>query len=156
MREKSAGPTARVWLVAGLAVTVIGIMLVSWWPRPVDAAVLELIERVVPGIRNAVINSPGYGLAEIIANVLMYVPLGVVVGLLARGSASNRSAAAEAVGVAIAVAVVLSVVAESGQALWLPQRYPTGWDVLANATGAMLGVAGVIAVRRSAQRSAPR
>lgn len=129
----------RAGLWGGLAATVAGILLISWWPQPVDREVLRALEQVLPGIRTSVVDSPAYGPSEVIANVALYVPLGALVGALAWGTARPSNARSRVVLVALGAGLLLSVIAESGQALWLPERYPTGWDVLANTVGATLG-----------------
>lgn len=74
-----------------------------------------------------------------IANVVLYVPLGALVGALAQGVQRESTPTGRILVAAVSAGLTLSLIAEAGQALWLPERYPTGWDVLANTLGATLG-----------------
>ncbi len=78
---------------------------------------------------------------EVVANVAMFVPLGLVAGLLFRGAA----------GFIVPVALTLAI--ELAQ-IPLADRISHPRDLVANATGAALGVLIVVLVRRH-RRSAP-
>jgi glycopeptide antibiotics resistance protein len=85
-----------------------------------------------------------YATVESVANVLFFVPLGLLVVLLA---------GARWWWAGLAAGVVVSAGIETGQALFLPARTATLDDVVANGVGALLGaVAGVLLLSRAARR----
>lgn len=122
----------------------IGVLaLVVFWPSPVDegsAGTLKIILRKlhsvgVPGWIN-------YGFVETIANVVMFVPFGVI------GAAwldRDRTWLAAVAGIAVSCTI------EAAQALLLPNRYATIYDVTANSLGAALGCIAVYAWRSRRQ-----
>ncbi|WP_186764328.1 VanZ family protein [Arthrobacter yangruifuii] len=113
--------------------------LIVFWPSPVDAgsagtlqAVLDALhKRGVPGWVN-------YTLVESTANVLLFIPFGI----LAAAYLTERFAWLAAV-----VGMGASCVIEAGQHLFLPARYATVHDVIANSLGAVLGTLAVYVVR---------
>jgi glycopeptide antibiotics resistance protein len=84
-----------------------------------------------------------YTQLESAANVLLFVPLGLLIALLI----PTKWWWAVVVGLAL-----LAVGIELGQALFLPGRVPTLDDVLANTTGGVIGVA-IAAVVRGISRA---
>nr|WP_245166983.1 VanZ family protein [Curtobacterium flaccumfaciens] len=85
-----------------------------------------------------------YATVESLANVVYFVPLGLLVVLLA---------GARWWWAAIAAGLVVSTCIETGQALFLPARTATIDDVVANGVGALLGaVVGVLLLSRAARR----
>ena len=70
-----------------------------------------------------------------VANVVLFLPLGVLLALLL--PPRRRW-------VAVPVLATASVLVELVQHVALPRRFATGWDVLANTTGAVLGVVLVV------------
>ncbi len=127
----SARLVVRVLLVAYLA----AVAAVTMAPAPapddafgvVRATIAWLAERGVPVTYESV---------EAGANVVMFVPFGVLVGLLVR-----RWWAVVLLGAAT------SALIETVQR-WLPTRYSTLQDVVMNTLGALVGVAVLVAVRR--------
>jgi VanZ family protein len=79
-----------------------------------------------------------YTQLESFANVMLFVPLGLLIALLV----STRWWWA-----VVVVLVLLAGGIELGQALFLPGRVPTIDDVLANSTGAVVGVAIAAVIR---------
>lgn len=71
-----------------------------------------------------------YGLVEFSANIVMFVPFGVFWFLLAAKGWRWIGPAA---------GIILSVSIEVAQFLFLPQRFASPYDVLANGLGALLG-----------------
>ncbi|HEY0969543.1 MAG TPA: VanZ family protein [Gemmatimonadales bacterium] len=77
---------------------------------------------------------------DVVANVLLFVPLGFV-GAMARPRVLARGAwRALALGAAVSIAI-------EGAQLFAPERYSSPWDVLTNAAGAWLGARALGAVR---------
>lgn len=87
----------------------------------------------------------GYDMVEAASNVLMFVPFGVLVGLLVRRR-----------WLVVVLGCGLSVAIETCQALFLPTRVADPRDVVMNTTGALVGVLLVPAVRRLSTRLRPR
>ena len=109
---------------------------IAFWPVPVDrdahgtvAAVVRLLQRHgLPWLE--------YGHVESAANVALYVPLGVLGTLILR-----RWWLVAMIGVAVSAVVELS------QGNFLPERYATAADVVANTAGTLIGALGVVAIR---------
>lgn len=110
------------------------------WPSPVDRGATGLINRIaeiVPVLTHARI--------EFAANIALFVPLGA---LLARILPRDQH-------LVVPAALVVTVGVESIQALLLAARTPSVLDIVANTTGACLGlliVAGLEARRRPTQK----
>jgi len=77
-----------------------------------------------------------YGAVEFLANIAMFVPIGVLVTLLSR-----RWWMAAVVGFALTCAIEFTQT-------FLPARFPDVQDIFANTLGAVLGCLAVTAVRR--------
>lgn len=126
--------------LAALFLLYIGVLaLVVFWPSPVDqnsAGTLRIILGKLHGI-----GMPGwinYGFVETIANVLMFIPFGLI------GAAWLNS---ERTWLAAAGGIAASCLIEASQALLLPNRFATIYDVTANSLGAALGCIAVYAWR---------
>jgi VanZ family protein len=130
----------------GLAVTYgVALALVGFWGSPVDAAGGPWLTRVLAAAhRQGLPERIDYAAVESLANVVYFVPLGLLVVLLA---------GARWWWAAIAVGLVVSTCIETGQALFLPARTGTVDDILANGVGALVGaVVGVLLLSRAARR----
>jgi len=79
---------------------------------------------------------------EAVANVVMFVPFGVLVGLLAP---------ARAWWAVVLLGAATATLIETVQ-LWLPTRYPTVQDVVMNTLGAAVGVGVPAAVAHVRER----
>ncbi|WP_342022266.1 VanZ family protein [Arthrobacter citreus] len=133
--QPAPGPSRRVRqrrTLAALFLLYIGVLaLVVFWPSPVDqdsAGTLKAVLRRLHGM-----GVPGwvnYSFVENLANVLMFVPF----GLLAAAWLPERR-----IWLAAAGGIVASCLIESAQALLLPNRFATIYDVTANSLGAALG-----------------
>jgi VanZ family protein len=130
----------------GLAIAYgVALALVGFWGSPVDAAGGPwLIRALAAAHRHGLPERIDYAAVESLANVVYFVPLGLLVVLLA---------GARWWWAAIAAGLVVSTCIETGQALFLPARTATIDDVVANGVGAVLGaVAGVLLLSRAARR----
>ena len=111
---------------------------VAFWPVPVDrgaSGLLQAISQAVPWLT--------YDLIETTANVLLFVPFGA---LLAIALPLHR-------GLVVPIALAVTLVIESGQALFLAERTPTLRDIAANVLGAVIGLVVVqLAERRTTSR----
>ncbi|MDE0545360.1 VanZ family protein [Microbacterium sp. C7(2022)] len=110
----------------------VALAMIAFWPTPVDreaAGLLRAISRAIPWL--------SYPVIEFTANIVLFVPLGAL------GSFLFPRRPLLVLGVALAVTVLI----ESVQALLLAQRTPSGFDVLANTLGAVVGITIVWLVR---------
>lgn len=119
-RLRAAVRNPRVLLAAYLFV----LTLIAVWPVPVDSGaggLLRGITRVFP--------IATYARIEFGANILLFVPLGILLALILR----QRY-------LILPIALVSTVAIESFQALMLDKRTPSVMDIIANLTGAALGL----------------
>ena len=132
------GPRARRVAQLLLAVLLVAVACITLWPSPVDeggrSALLLVLDRLhARGIPQRV----DYGFVERAANVVMFVPFGALLAFLL---APRRR------WLAVALPATASLLVEGVQHVALPRRFASGWDVLANTTGALLGAVAVVAV----------
>lgn len=85
------------------------------------------------------------GRIEWVANVVMFVPIGFFLAGALRPSRRM---------LAVPVGLLLSASIELAQFLWLPNRVASWYDVLANSTGAAVGVALLVLATRIGRRPA--
>ncbi|MDQ7878323.1 VanZ family protein [Microbacterium sp. QXD-8] len=114
------------------------LMLIAFWPVPVDrgaSGFLRSISTAVPWLT--------YDVIETTANVLLFVPFGV---LLALALPLQR-------GLVVPLALATTLVIESGQALFLAERTLSLRDVVANVIGAAIGLVIAMLIER---RKTPR
>ncbi|GAA1944316.1 VanZ family protein [Microbacterium deminutum] len=116
----------RLWL----ALYSVVLAAIAFWPVPVDrgsGGMLRAISAAVPWLTYDVIESS--------ANVLLFVPLGILLALVL----PRRR------WLVVPIALAVTVVIECGQALFLHQRTASVRDVVANLIGAVIGLAIVLA-----------
>jgi len=131
-------------LVLGVLYVVV-LALIAFWPTPVDRDASGTITAVLSRLHaHGVPRWVNYPLVEFSANIALFVPVGLLgVLLLGRG----RWWMAVLAGFAASCAI------ELGQFVFLPARYATVVDVIANTSGAAggavlaLGLLGVLAGR---------
>lgn len=113
-------------------ITYVGLLAaVALWPQPVDRPFSELLLRALRALhRRGVPNWVDYGFVESSSNVLLFLPLGALVVWIIGRSYWWVGAAA---------GLLTSCGIELAQFLFLPGRYPTLADVVANSLGATLG-----------------
>jgi VanZ family protein len=113
----------------GAYVLVLG--LIALWPVPVDQAASDLLLRSLRKLhRWGVPASFDYGVLELAANMVLFVPLGALVA---------RILGARLWWGGVAVGFAVSVLIELAQLAFLPARFPSVADVAANTFGAMIG-----------------
>jgi VanZ family protein len=143
----SAHATGRSRRIAGvLAVAyTVAVVLIGFWGTPVDAGARPWLDRLIGLLQRH--GAPawfGYDAIESSANVVFFVPLGLLVVLLAGARWWWAGAAA---------GLLVSCVIETGQALFLPARYASLDDVVTNTLGAVVGaLVGVVALGWAARR----
>lgn len=138
-RTAAAGPASAARLLreprAWLGVYAVALAVIAFWPSPVDrdaGPLLAAVTRAVPWLT--------YDVIETSANVLLFVPFGLLLAL----SLPRRP------WLAVPVALVVTVAIELGQAVFLAARTASLRDVIANVAGAAIGclIAVWIAKRR--------
>lgn len=123
-------PAARIalWFVAAYCVC---LGFVGFWPTLIDRPAAGTIAGFLQFLHaNGVPHWVNYRLIEFSANILLFAPLGV---LLAAVLKPKRWWIAVTIGFAVSVGL------EAGQFVLLSERYPSGWDLLANTAGAFIG-----------------
>jgi VanZ family protein len=136
----------RILLAAYIAL--IGVIV--FWPTPVDRPVAGRIRTAVGVVQEAGATSVSYNTVEITANVLMFVPLGVLLVLAVPRLPWWWAPIA---------AGLFSCTIEFVQFAFVAQRNATGVDALANTSGAVIGALVIYlvqmwSIRRSRQRDA--
>lgn len=135
----AAGPGARAWLRALFAVYLALLVWIVVWklgvPHVGDGA--DRVVKLVPFARTA--ESGASAPREVLANLVLFVPFGVYLRLLAPARAWWRHAA---------VAALASLALEAAQYVLAVGRSDVT-DVLVNAAGGALGVGLAVAARRA-------
>jgi VanZ family protein len=119
-----------VLAIAGL-VLLACVLVVGLLPTRVDGGVEVQVRAFVDALRAA--GAPlwvDYDLIDFLANIAFFVPVGLIAALLLPHRLWW---------LAIPIGAALSGALELGQALFLPQRYASITDVIANTIGAALG-----------------
>ena len=121
----------------GISLTyLVGLALIAFWPTPVDGGIHGSISSVVFWLRaHGMPHWLDYATIEFGANILLFVPIGLLVVVIA---GARRWWLGPLTGAG------LSMVIELGQLVFLPERFATVNDVIANTLGALLGA--IIAV----------
>lgn len=164
--KRARGPSA--WWVVGVVLAVAAVFWLTlrpdepgfptgtnWKPLDHHGEALQALKRESAN-REAILY---YLVSDVLGNVLLFVPLGVVLaGALAgrrdRSGASERSAALRLFG-ATGLGVLLSVAIEVVQ-LRIPGRATDVDDVIFNALGALVGASALLVGERVRARRAAR
>lgn len=118
----------------------LGLLLLGYQAVAVAMIVLAPFRFAVPGrLAPSLLGPPGGRLSDLLLNVVLFVPLGFLADRLARGRLGPGRIAV--------VGALVSVGLEATQ-LFLPGRYSTALDVVANGTGALVGAVASSALRR--------
>ena len=130
----------RVRFVAVLtAVYVLFVLLVTLWPTTVDRGLDTYIDRILQELyERGVPTFVNYRLIEFSANIVFFVPVGFLGGLLFTYRFWW---------LAIVSGGLLSVAIELSQRTFLPGRVASVADVVANTSGALVGCLVAVAVR---------
>ena len=130
----------RVRFVAVLTVMyVVVVLLVTLWPTTVDRGVDPYIQRFLQELhQRGVPQFVDYGLIEFTANVVFFVPVGFLLGILFPYRLSF---------LAVVCGAALSGAVETAQGLLLPGRVSSLADVVANTAGTVIGYLVAVAVR---------
>lgn len=130
-QDRKTARRRRRLLPALLAVYLLILALIVFWPTPVDEGASGAIHRVLSWLdERGMPLWAGYGLLEISANVVLFVPFGI---LIAAFLPLRRA------WLALPAGIFASIFIEVGQNLFRPERFATVQDVLANSLGAAVG-----------------
>ncbi len=125
------------------AVYLVVVGFVVWSPQPTDGVgIAQVVARWVASLFGLP-PGPTFGVLEVAANVAMFVPFGVLALTAYRWM---RVWSATLAGLATSGII-------EGVQLFLPTRFATVSDLIANTAGALLGALLVAAVRRTRLRS---
>jgi glycopeptide antibiotics resistance protein len=119
-----------------LAIYAVLLVIVGFLPVPVDSGVSPFIAEFVLWMQRYVMPAFSYEIVEFTANVLWFVPFGLL-GVLALGRRWWW--------LVLLLGAAVSTAIEAGQWLLLPDRTPTPVDVVANTVGTAVGVALAVA-----------
>lgn len=101
-------------------------------PTPLDQGYESSIDRLLGVLhRNGVPVWFGYSKLEFTANILMFAPLGFLVGLALPQRAAWTG---------VLLLPALSIAIEAGQSAFLSQRFASALDVVANSAGGWIGL----------------
>jgi glycopeptide antibiotics resistance protein len=132
--------TRRRLTTALFVVYLVGLVRVTLWPRLGPDDGFDVVRTVL-----AWLDAHGFPLSysatEFVANIVLFVPFGVLVGLL------TRLRPWTVVGLGLATSVVI----ELAQLLFLPHRVADVRDLVANTLGTAVGV-GILLVARTRSR----
>ena len=129
--------TLRVLLTLYLA----AVLRITLWPRLGDEAPFTWLEDLLSRLQDLGLPAAlGMTVLEAAANVVMFVPLGLLLPAVTRWRP----------GTVVLAGAVLSAAVETTQGLFLPERVATVQDVVMNTAGALVGV---LLVRRHRLRT---
>lgn len=134
--NRAISRTARIALVGYLLFVGFSV----WMPARVSSRVTGLVGVVAGWVADAGIAEyrPAAVVLEVLANVALFVPIGLLLAVAWPRWGLWRI---------VLIGAALSIVIETGQS-FLPSRFPTVSDVLANTTGTLLGAAVVVTLTR--------
>lgn len=128
--ERRHAELHRVTLWLTLAYLIV-LAFVAFWPTPVDQGAHGAISSLIRWLHAH--GAPAwvrYSMIEFGANIAMFVPVGLFVAILA---------GARRWWLGILVGFLASCAIEVGQLAFLPTRFATVYDVIANTSGAVIG-----------------
>ncbi|WP_292700427.1 VanZ family protein [Microbacterium sp. 69-10] len=120
-------PPAPLWrrISTWVGVYSVALALIAFWPVPVDSGAGGFLRWVTAHIPMLT-----YSRIEFGSNILLFVPFGLGLALLLPKLRY----------LVLPAALLVSLTIESGQAVFLAQRTPSLYDILANVSGAALGL----------------
>ncbi|WP_448059166.1 VanZ family protein [Cellulomonas hominis] len=131
-----AAGTHRRALVVVLIGYLAAVVRITLWPEPADAETFGIVRRVIAALSRHGVPLT-YAGVEAAANVVMFVPFGVLVSLVVPFPGRCRR---WRVPLVVIAGMVTSAVIELSQLLFLPTRVATIQDVALNTLGTALGV----------------
>ena len=130
----------RVRFVAVLTIMyVVVVLFVTLWPTTIDRGIDPYLERVLQELHERGVPwFVDYRFIEFSANIVFFVPVGFLLGILLPYRYWY---------LAVVLGAALSAAVETAQGLFLPGRVSSPADVVANTTGAVIGCVVAVAVR---------
>lgn len=123
--------STRVWALALGLPFLAAVALLTLTPARVEQAMPNLLDLLLHAIQRLGWTGLDFTRLEVLANVGVFIPVGILAFLLLPRQAWPLS---------LLVGPAISVAIETAQAIGLPHRTATLSDVLANSTGATIGV----------------
>jgi glycopeptide antibiotics resistance protein len=137
----------RLWRLALIAM-MIPLALIAFWPTPVDQPVQGLLARILRFLhRSGIPEWFSYSFVEASANVALFIPIGFVSTLAFPQQAWWRIGA---------FGLLISGCIELGQLLFLQDRFASPWDLVTNASGAVIGALLAMAALKNCRPAAFR
>lgn len=123
-----------------LVAYVLVVLRITQWPQLADPGAFAVLGRLLAwGHRHGLPDAVDVVVVEAVANVVMFVPLGVLLPVVLRRPAW----------VAVPVGMAFSALLELGQLAFFPSRVATVQDVVMNTLGAAVGAAALVLARRA-------
>ncbi|BCW11837.1 hypothetical protein NtRootA4_29000 [Arthrobacter sp. NtRootA4] len=120
-----------IWRIA-LTAYLLGLATVGFWPSPVDRPVQGMLARVIRYLHvNGWPSWFDYHFIEASANVVLFIPFGILAALALPRRASWQQTA---------IGFTTSMCMEIGQMLFIPARFSSLLDVVTNTVGTVIGV----------------
>lgn len=130
---------SRRWAWRALLALVALVGAITFWPTPVDRPVSGALSVLLGSLHEAGLPQwIGYPIVEGAANVVMFVPLGALIAVIAVPSLWWSSGV---------LGLLASLMIEFGQMMLLPERFASPIDLATNTAGALLG-GGIVAILR--------
>jgi VanZ family protein len=128
-RRRHAVLRRLAWAAGAVYLVTLG--FIALWPTPVDRAAAGTIAKVIAKLHSyGVPDWFDYELVEFSANVVLFLPVGVL-GVVLLGASRWWAV--------VLIGCVISCCIELSQLAFLPARYATLQDVLANSSGTVIG-----------------
>jgi glycopeptide antibiotics resistance protein len=137
-------PFSRRWAWRALGLIAVAVVAITFWPTPVDRPFHSALGRLLGLLHR--IGMPDwitYPVVESASNVVLFVPLGALIAILALPPLWWVSGL---------FGLIASLLIEFSQMLFLPQRFASAADLAANTAGALLGGAVIYALRYISMR----
>lgn len=122
------------------------VVLIVMWPSPVDEKARGMLARILRGLHDRhLLEFLGYPQVEFASNIALFIPLGLLLGLLL---------GRRIWGIAVLICLTASAAIEAVQFVFLPARFATVDDIIANTLGGLIGalVAGALLARGRRRR----
>lgn len=122
---------------------------ILFWPFPVDRPIDSALMHAINWLHSRGLPQwfVGYRKVEFAANILLFVPFGIILTLRLHRRLWL---------LAVALAAAVSGAVELAQAIFLPERVPAWSDIVANTAGALIGALLVLFVWSMHSRMARR
>lgn len=134
-------PHIRVAAVVA-ALYLVALLAVAFWPTPVDRPMSGNLTSVIAWLHaHGMPGFIGYNTIEFAANIALFMPFGYLAGIWSRTWWQPAAAGLAA-----------SVLIELGQEFFLPERFASVFDIVANTLGAAAGAALCLLLRSRCQR----